>query len=778
LRRSSFGFFALAAFAYSVLTAALTWPLALHPRSLVPSDIGDPLLNTWILWWNTQAVPLTDAWWNAPQFAPIEGTLAFSEHLLGLTPITSPIIWLTGDPLLAYNAAFFLAFPLSAIGAHFLVYSITRRHDLGVIAGLIYAFAPYRLPQIAHVQVLSAYWMPVALAALHRFLDFRLKAEATLPAEAGSHKFGVVASAFRRKSGAWLFLFAAAWLLQALACGYYFIFLSVLIVFWLAWFARSVRTVLPILGAWAIAAACLAPVLYGYWWASRTYGLGRTLIEIRAFSADIASLFKAGEVSLTWGWLRAVQRPESDLFPGATVLLLAVAGLIVAWRLAARESTGHPRAARALLAIAALAGGLGIARMLWGPFKLEIAGLRLLSVTAPEKPVTVAVLSLAAAALLHPAVRTAWRRRSPLAFYLLAAVAMWLFALGPAPTLLDKPALYKAPYAWLMMVPGVDGVRVPARFWMLALLCLSVAAALAVRLLAQRWPRTAAALPAIVIAGVLIDGLPRPLPMAARPAERPNHAAADLRLDLPIGPDFDTIALYRAAGHGRPLINGYSGYFAPHYWALRQLLAGGHTGAIEQLAQYGSIEVMVDHELDADGSAQRLASAMPGARRVYESATYSSYLVPRAGGPPAALSGSRLAFSVTDVSVNPGFVHEMQDGDLGTRWHGGREQRRGDTLTVDVGTERELTGVELLLGGYLSDWPRYLEIETSADGVTWSPAWRGDGAPAALAGGLSRPREMPLAIPLNTRARYIRFTQTGTELVNYWTIAEMRVLGR
>ena len=40
--------------------------------------------------------------------------MAFSEHLLGLSVITTPVILVSGNPLLAYNAAFFLSFPFSA----------------------------------------------------------------------------------------------------------------------------------------------------------------------------------------------------------------------------------------------------------------------------------------------------------------------------------------------------------------------------------------------------------------------------------------------------------------------------------------------------------------------------------------------------------------------------------------------------------------------------------------------------------------------------------------
>lgn len=744
-----------AAAVYVLLTAAITWPLPLHPRSLVPSDLGDPLLNTWILWWNTQAVPLTGTWWNAPQFRPVPGALAFSEHLLGLTPITTPIILATGDPLLAYNVAFFLAFPLCALAAHFLVFSIARRHDIALIGGLAFAFAPYRLPQIAHVQVLSAYWMPLALAGLHRYFDD------------GRTR--------------WLMLFAGAWLFQALACGYYFFFLSVLVLLWLAWFAPGrgrARLVLRVAAAWCVAAALLAPVLYGYWRISRAYNLSRSIVEIRSYGADIASLLKASVFSRTWDWLQLVTREEADLFPGLTAVLISVIALTLAWRGASREATGHPRTARILLLLAAVAGSISAARLAYGPFKLGIGSLRLLSVTSPEKPISVAVACLAIAALLHPAVRSAWRRRSPLAFYALATIAMWLFSLGPSPTLLNKPALYKAPYSWLLYFPGMDGVRVPARFWMLGVLCLGVTAALGLRLLMQRWPRAAPVLPAVVIAGLLVDAWPNPLPMARRPEERPNHSDADFRLDLPLGPEFDNVALFRATRHGRPLLNGYSGYFAPHYWSMRRLLRDGDVAVIERLAEFGAIEIMVDHELDADGTWRRFAAALPTARPVYSDAAQTSVLVPRRER-TAAPAGSLLPFTVSAASVNTEIAATVNDDNLYSRWHAGREQRRGDSITVDVGTVREITGAEIQIGGYVTDYARELVIAASDDGERWTDVWSGPTGLLTFSGGLDRPRDMPATIRIPpTRARYVRLTQTGAELVNYWSVAELRIFGR
>ena len=69
---------ALAALGYLVITIAYTWPLPRHILHGVAHDAGDPILNAWILWWTTKAVPLTAAWWNAPIFYPAPGALAFS----------------------------------------------------------------------------------------------------------------------------------------------------------------------------------------------------------------------------------------------------------------------------------------------------------------------------------------------------------------------------------------------------------------------------------------------------------------------------------------------------------------------------------------------------------------------------------------------------------------------------------------------------------------------------------------------------------------------------
>ncbi len=226
---------------------------------------------------------------------------------------------LSGNPLLGYNVAFFLSFPFCALSAHLLAFELTRHHDVALVAGLAFGFAPYRMAHLAHVQVLASYWMPVALLALHVFLH--------------------------RRQWRWDALFAAAWYIQALACGYYLFYLSVLVGLWLLWFATGTarwRDLLKIGATWCLAAAALAPFALGYLENQGRYGFRRGVAEIELYSADVASVLSAPSTLRLWGWLNVFHRPEGHLFPGLTVIVITTIGVVVAWSAASRAERTAP----------------------------------------------------------------------------------------------------------------------------------------------------------------------------------------------------------------------------------------------------------------------------------------------------------------------------------------------------------------------------------------------------------------------------------------------------
>ena len=158
---------------YLLLAVVMTYPLAFRLADTV-INYGDPLLNTWIMAWDIHALETQPFHlFNANNFHPYENTLAYSENLLTTALLAAPWIWLTGNPVLAHNAMMLLSFALGGFCAYLLIERLTGHSFGGFVGGVVFAFAHYRFGQISHIQLLTSWWIPLALYYLERFLDER-----------------------------------------------------------------------------------------------------------------------------------------------------------------------------------------------------------------------------------------------------------------------------------------------------------------------------------------------------------------------------------------------------------------------------------------------------------------------------------------------------------------------------------------------------------------------------------------------------------------------------
>lgn len=740
---------------YLLLAIALTFPLVMRLGSDVPHDLGDPLLNTWIMWWNAQHLPLGGEWWNGPFFYPARGTLSFSEHLLGLLPITSPVQWLGGGPLLAYNVALLLSFPLCAMTMHLLCLFLTRRHDLALIGGLAYGFAPYRMGQLAHLQTLSSYYMPLALLGLHGYL--------------------------RSRRPAWLALFAVSWLMQSLCNGYYLLYFSVLVVLWLAWFARDLGHVARVLVVWALAALPLAPIVRGYALWHAHYGFARTPAQAEEFSPDVVSLLQASALTAHWQGL-AVRLPRIALFPGLTLPLVLAFAVMTSLRTRAETPPGTMRRRlRLALALgAAFVATAALSAAVFGPWQLRLGGLSM-SVKALHKPLGLAFVLLAATVATSDHFVRGFRRRSAFVFYLAAAIAMWVLALGPTPRFRGMLIWDKPPYWWLMGLPGMSSLRQPSRFAMVATLCLCLAAVLALERLLAGDGRRRRLLVALVAAGIMWDGWILPLPLFAPPERIARLESSDLAgatvLELPLGLYEDVAAMYRSTHHRHSLVNGYSGYFPPHYEVLRTTLDEGEAGALAALRTESPLVVAIDASREAERGWDRRTAGVTGARLLGRDGQRKLYLLPTVGSPPRALPGKPLPIRRVTTSRNASTAGHLVDGDRQTSWTAGRRQKPGDNVVLELTTPQRMSGVVMSLGAGFLNYPRHLVVETSLDGEHWQTVWRGETAAQALAAALAQRRELSIETPTaDAYGRCLRLTQTARSPVP-WTIVELTVLG-
>ena len=685
--------------------------------------------------------------------------MAFSEHFLGASLIATPLQWLGFSPVAAYNVTFLVSFPLSGAAAHFLGYTLTRRHDAAFVGGLVYGFNPYRVAHIEHLELLLAFGMPVALGALHRYVESRRRI--------------------------WLAAFAAALIIQVLSGSYYALFFTVLVALWVIWFLRprAWRDVLAIAGAAGVAAVVVSPIVIAYSRIHDDYNLRRDFTEeVLKFSGDVSSLVTASPLSALWGWTAPLNGGERQLFPGLTVIAL-IAAAMLAWRQSAIAS--HRRQSRIAVALWLVSIGLaGVA--LWarmiGPWAFERGWLGV-SVHTPYKPLSLAVFAALGAVLVSPAFGDAWRRRSLLTFYLLAAAALFVCALGPRPSFLGEQVLYEPPYAWLMRLPFFDDtVRVPSRFAMLGVLALSAAGALAFARLAAL-TRHRMALASVVVLGVLADGWIRSLPLPAVPPSAfqiPDGTRPAAVLELPLGDVWrDSAAMYRATLRKTPAVNGYNGYEPSFYQVLRRALDERDDTILDALAGFGPLLIASDARVDPDGQWPEFLLRDPGVRPISKSGPWRLFHL--GFKPPPASVGcdaSPVTIAAAFDTFGPVPTTILTDGDPLTGWTTRREQRAGDALLLDLGRRQSTCKLTMTLGDAAVLYPGRLRIATSLDRSSWETVFDGRLGGATFRAALADPRDSRLSIPLrSTAARYVRLQVGETSSTMPWAITGLELEG-
>jgi hypothetical protein len=157
---------------YAVLTFLMALPFSLSPGSQILGDVPDAHMYLWTLAWDSHALLHQPRHiFDANIYYPYANTLAYSENLLGSAFFAAPIIWLTGNIVLATNLTALTSCLLCGVGAYFLA----RRLHIGIggafVCGLIFAFAPPRFFRMGQLHMTAMQWIPFSLAFLHSYCE-------------------------------------------------------------------------------------------------------------------------------------------------------------------------------------------------------------------------------------------------------------------------------------------------------------------------------------------------------------------------------------------------------------------------------------------------------------------------------------------------------------------------------------------------------------------------------------------------------------------------------
>src|SRR6266849_5378278 len=587
-----------------LLVVAMAWYFTPNFTGEVPGVWWDPLLNMWTLSWDTTTLLHAPTHlWQAQLLYPNHLTLSYSENLLGEVIFFAPFFLITHNPVLSYNVTFYTTFLLCGTNMYFVARYYSGKRLAAFVAALIYAFAPYRLGQIDHIHVVAGEWMP--LAFLYLDLSFQ--------------------------QGRWRHwsLLALFYLLQILSSIYYGIFLSYALLAYMLFrytkpllvrlhqdkrqhlrylVARVVKPFVVFGVMFVILGILMAPYL-----ASLHSGFVRSLSQTEDFSAFVRDF----AFTAPFNWLHGTYSyngvllpfdSEHYLFLGWTTMAFAALGIILAFR---RRDPGM----RAFLwtALIVLLFSFGPVLQFSGPHGAPILPTSSLPGQPPPQPF--------------------------------------------APNL---------PIPWLLayyVLPGFDGLRVPARLVGVLLIMLSLLAAYAVAWLQEfrrkavqerkeKIQHTQATTPfrrfafspvpirgfivqcllILVSFALIVEALPARIPVTFAPTGNhipavyqwlATHGGQQPIVELPISQTdgkYDAWYDYYAIYHPHPIVNGWSGYRPPLTGRIAaSLLDFPSPGSLATLRRYHIQYVVLHLQRYSPGVAATLlaqAEASPGLYRV------------------------------------------------------------------------------------------------------------------------------------------------------------------
>ena len=416
---------------FVVLTVMMTWPQAAHMSSYV-YDADDPLLSIWRISWIAHILPAHPLeLFNGNIFYPEPRTLAYTDSVLLQGLVGAPLIWAGVSNVAVYNTLLLLSIGLSGWAMWRYALHLTGDTVAAFLAGIIFAFVPYRFDHFHHLELQATVFPPLTLLYFDRVLESRSRREA------------------------WLTM--ACFTGQVYSCIYYSVFLATALLFIAGY--RLVRMpsdertrvirlmVVPVVASAVIAAPYAAAYLL-----NRSSLGDRIDRDVYLYSATLRNYLATSEFNLLYGrtseWFG---QPERLLFPGITAVVLAMVGL------AQFDRT------RITLAIAGVTGfvlSLGLNTPVYAALRLVVTPYR--GLRAPARASILLFLAISALAAFGYARLV--RERSATIRHLVAAllavflVGEYVTSLGAWLTVPRQPAEV---YRWLAKQQRSVVVEVP-----------------------------------------------------------------------------------------------------------------------------------------------------------------------------------------------------------------------------------------------------------------------------------------------------------------------------
>lgn len=782
-------------FLFAFITLIQLFPLSLNPGNSV-HDIGDPLLNTWILSWVQKQLfsnPLK--LFDANIFYPLSNTLSFSELLFPQAILSLPIYYLSKNPILSYNFVFLLSYFLCAYAMFLLVRHLTENAVAGIASGVIFAFNAYHLDHTPHVQLISSCLIPFSFLFLHKF--------------------------FENKNVKNSLLFSFLFTLQALACIYYgLFFLSILIIILptiLILYFREIKVsflfklAIPLIFSGSILFIFFLP----YNSLFKSFGFKRSLAE----GAELINYLGTSSTNVFLGEkLSAFGDHESRLFPGIAVLLLS--GFYIFQK---RKLLKHiPKILIIATAIIVLINLIMIIIIkLIGGINLKLGIFTISAHNSAKQAFSIFVVGILYVLfsffsfIFRKKDEPSNENRNLFLYIFLFFWALFLSFGGMFTFMGESLEGLSLPFKWFYnFFPGFKGIRVPSRYAVFVIFSLSVLAGYGFKYLFARIKKKQikVTLTAVLLIFINLEYLKIPhkisfipvkkdIPLTYRWLKENKEDFALIELPFLYRSSHDAIYMYFSLYHGKKIVNGYSGFLPPINKYLRGMFDEFPSQICIDILKSLKVKYVILHtknweEKKAAKITHRIRNKFKADLKLVKEFNYS---FKKPNSIPDVF-GKDLAYEVNleqeekikklpehyqeippteweiKASINERFLPFLKDNNPKTRWKTGRAKKTGDFLLVEFKEPLTLAKVSLHFESFPKDFALDIKTKISLDGKEWQEI-RSSYSPLEFVKTLisSRPNFPQNVYLMGRKLKYLKLVHIGDSKKYWWSVAELKI---
>lgn len=302
-----------------IVTLFFFWPIVTRISSY--SEGGDAMFNAWTLSRDQHCILRQGcpSYVNGNIFFPHTNSMLYSETQLSAGLLTMPLYFINQNPIFSYNVWMITSFFLMGFFMYLLAKYLSKNNEfISILAGILFAFSPFRMPAISHMQNISIFYLPLAFLLIFKYLD--------------------------KKKRGYLIGLLATLILQFYASWYQMIFVLVALGILLAGFAvfklAKPKVVLTVFAVVCLAALSTLPLAKAYTNFSKATNASFSPVSQATYSSSLLDYVTPQSGTLLGKIFYHVRpsthlnsyNPDSDSYYGFTLYALAIIVFVLAYK--------------------------------------------------------------------------------------------------------------------------------------------------------------------------------------------------------------------------------------------------------------------------------------------------------------------------------------------------------------------------------------------------------------------------------------------------------------